>query len=163
MRALPEAVPLVLFVCQVGEAGKIFADNIKFEIDTCADFYVFEIGVFEGVGNYGYAEGVAFAVTDSQAHTVDGNRTFFDSHVAFCNQFGRDIILEFEIAASIKFFDVGANRGGIDVALNDVSVKTAVHEHRTLQVDQITGFEIAEVGAVERFGDGGDCVAVVAD
>ena len=47
---------------EFGEAGEIFADNVEFDVYAGSNFEGVEVGVLEGVGDDGHAEGVALGV-----------------------------------------------------------------------------------------------------
>ena len=79
---LPPFLRLSAETCQT---GKIFADDVEFDVDLCAYFDVSEVGVFECVWNYGYAEGVLARVAYCEAYAVDCHRSFFDGTVSLCS------------------------------------------------------------------------------
>ena len=46
-----------------------------------------------------------------------------------------DVIGELEIGAAVDFSDVGADSCAIHMPLDDMAVKTAVHEHTAFEID----------------------------
>ena len=97
-----------------------------------------------------------FYVENGEADTVEANGAFFDDEVA-------EFFWEFEAVfpTAVELFAVDAGCGGIDVALNDVSVEAAVHHQASFEVDEVAGLPGAQIGFFEGFFDSGDAVEVV--
>ena len=80
----------------------------------------------------------------SESHTVKADavhrhRSLFDRNIAATRHFGIHRITEAEVAAAVDILDVVAHYRAVDMSLNDVSVKTAVHEHAALKVHEVAG------------------------
>ena len=148
---------------EVHDAADVFADDVELEVDDAADFDLVEVGVFVGVGDDGHLEAVILRVAYGEAHAVDRYRALLDGHVAFGGHLGVEVVDEGVVAAAIDQVDSFATGCLVYVALHDVSVEAAVHEHAALEVHLVAYLERAQIGAVESLLYGGDGVAVAVD
>ena len=116
-----------------------------------------------GVGNDGHLEAVVLRVAHGEAHPVDGDRTLLNGHVAFGGHLGVEVVDEGVVAAAVDQVDSLAAGRLVYVALHDVSVEAAVHEHAALEIHLVAHLQRPQVGAVESLLYGGHGVAVAVD
>jgi len=119
------------------QTGYVFADDVELEVDDRAHADVLEVGVLKGVGDDGHLEGVACGVTDGERHAVDGDGALVDGEIAVASLVGIEVVGEGEIGGAVGVGHGGAAGCLVDVALYDVAVKTAVHQHGALYVDLV--------------------------
>ncbi len=142
----------------LGKAGDIFADDIEFQIDQAAGIDPMDIRMIEGIGDDGDIEFRSFHIENGEADAVEADGAFFDDQTA---EFFWEFEAEFPAAFEIVAVDAGC--GGIDMALDDVTVEPAVHAEASFEVDDVAGLPVAEGAFFEGFLDGGDAVTFVAD
>lgn len=132
----------------------IFSDHIEFDIHGGAGFDGPDVSMFEGVGDDGDVEPGSFDIEDGEADAVEADGAFFNDEVA-------EFFWKFEtkFPAAVEFFPIDAGGGGVDMALDDVSVQPAVDDEASFQVDQVAGLPVAETGFFERFPDSRHAVA----
>lgn len=141
--------------------GDVFAEDIEFKVHFCAGLDTAEVCMLESVGDNSHAEASGLAVAYGQAHAVDSHAAFLNSHIAFAFQLWRFVVFEFEVCAAVYLLDFGAYSCGVNMTLDDMPVKASVKFHAALEVHKVAGFQLAEVGAVEGFGNGCDGVRAV--
>jgi hypothetical protein len=112
--------------------------------------------MFEGIGDDGDVEFCLFYIEDGEAGAVEADRAFFDDQVAeFFGEF------EGKLPTAVEFAAFEAGGGGVDMALDDVAVKAAVHDQASLEVDEIAGLPGVQICLFEGFFDGCYAVEVV--
>ena len=116
------------------------------------------ISVFEGVWYDGDVKPGLFYIKDGEADAVEADGAFFyDEGSEFFGEF------EAEFPAAVEVFPLGADGGGVNVSLNDVTVQASIHLEASFQIDQMSGLPGVEVGLLEGLFDGGDPVGIVSD
>jgi len=112
--------------------------------------------MLESVGDDGDVEFCLFYIEDGEAGAIEADRAFFDDQVA-------EFFWEFEgeFPTTIEFAAFLAGGGGVDMSLDDVAVKPAVHDQASLEVDEIAGLPGVKGSLFERFFDGCYAVEVV--
>ena len=145
------------------DAADVFADDVEFEVDGAAHLNLVEVGVLVGVGMMATWKLLSCEFAHGEAHPVDGDRTLLDGHVALWRpSWGR---------GRRRRCSSGCRRPGrfarsgrlVYVALHDVSVEAAVHEHAALEIHLVAYLQRPQVGAVESLLYGGHGVAVAVD
>ena len=117
------------FLQQSRNLRNIFSNNVKFQIYQRSNLDCVEVSVVESVGNDAHLERVLRWAADGQAHTVDGYRALIHSQIAASCHLFVEIVLEGENVASFGVFNLCAACRFIDVALHNVTVQSAVHQH----------------------------------
>ena len=100
----------------------VFSDNVEFQIDHRASFYLAEIGMFKRVRNNRHFETVIRWCTHRKTNAIYGNRTFIYRQVTFFRYFFIEIVPESVVPAAAGFGNIGANGSLINVSLHDVPV-----------------------------------------
>ena len=96
--------------------------------------------MFEGIGDDGDVEFGSLYVKDGEADAIEADRAFFDDQVAeFFGEF------EAKLPAAVELFAVEADGGGVDVALDDMTVEAAVHDQASFEVDEVAGLPVAQI------------------
>ena len=153
---------MIIHECIV--ACKVFADDVKLEVDYRAYTDIFEVRVFVGVRNYAdrHISFVALYVrfADSKTDAVDGDRTFVHAEVSACDHIWCSVVFEAVVPTAVGFACLDTYGCLVYVTLHDVSVEAVANLHGSFQVDIVADFEYAEVGAVERFLHGSDGIKV---
>ena len=136
----------------------IFPDHIEFNIHLIARLKESKIGMFKGIGDDGYAETFTSNIKGGKAYPVNADGTLFDHQRC-------KLCLELEIIfpASAFIGDLGNGGGGINMALDQVAVEPAVHDHGTFQVNYITMFPLPGIGLGKGFFHSGDLVLIAMD
>lgn len=138
--------------------GNVFPDQIEFKVDDGPGDNGLDVGVPEGVGNDRDVEAGLFYVENGEAGTVQGDGTFFDHQVAeFPGKF------KTKFPTSVEFHAFDTSGGGVDMALDYMSVKPAIDWHATFEVDEVAGLPGIKIGLFKRFFDSGHAVGVFAD
>ena len=142
----------------IDQPGHIFPDHIEFQVDFGAGDDGGNIGVFKGIWDDGDVEFCLFDVENGEAGAIEADRAFFYDQVAeFLGEF------EGEFPTAVEFAAFQAGGGGVDMSLDDVAVKPAVHDQASFEVDEIAGLPGVQVGLFEGFFDGCDAMEVVFD
>ena len=112
--------------------------------------------MFESVGDDGDVEFCLFYIEDGEAGAIEADRAFFDDQMA-------EFFWEFEgkFPTTVEFAAFLAGGGGVDMSLDDVAVKPAVHDQASLEVDKIAWLPGVQVALFEGFFDGCYAVEVV--
>jgi hypothetical protein len=140
------------------ESGDVFPDQIEFQVDGGARGNGLDIGMQEGIGDDGDVKAVFFDVKDGEAGAVEGDGAFFDHEMAeFPGEF------EAKEPAAVVFPFLGAGGDGVDVALDDMTVETAIDRHAAFEVDEGAFLPGIEVCFPEGFIDGGHTVGIFPD
>jgi len=116
------------------EAGHVFADNIKFEINGTAFCNRLNVSMFEGVWDNGDIEFGSFDIENGKADAIEADGTFFDDQVA---EFFGEFETVFPTPVLIGALEAGS--GGVDVALDDVAIEAAIYYHTSFEVDEVAG------------------------
>jgi hypothetical protein len=114
--------------------------------------------VLVSIGDDGDIEFGLLYIEYGQAGAVEADGTFFDDQVAeFFGEF------EGEFPTAVEFAAFQAGSGGVDMSLDDVAVKPAIHDQASFEVDEIAGLPGVKIGLFESFFDGRNAVEVVFD
>ena len=138
------------------KSRNIFSNHIEFQVDQAAGLDGLHIGMSERIGYDGHVKAGSFYIEDGEADAVEADGAFFDDEAG---EFFREF--ETEFPAAVQVFSFGADRGGVDVSLYDVTVEAAVHDQASFQIDQVVPLPAFQVGLLEGFLDGRDPVGAV--
>ena len=86
-------------------------------------------------------ETVVLRVAYGEAYPVHGNRSFLYGHIAFGSHFGIEVVGEGIVSASVDKIYFCAAGCLVHMALHDVSVEAAVHEHATFEIHFVSDRE----------------------
>ena len=150
-------------ILQLLQAGDVFAEDVEFQVDDGAHTDVAEVGVLEGVGDDGHLEGVAGGVADGEADAIDGDGALVDGEVALLGHLAVFGIFEGEVGGAVSIVHRNTTGRFIHMALNDMSVETAVHQHGAFYIHFIADLQQTEVRAVEGLLHGGDRIGTILD
>ena len=120
----------------------VFSNNIEFQIDHRASFYLAEIGMFKRVRNNGHFETIIRWRTHRKTNAIYGNRTFIYCEITTFTPIGRACIFKMEIVATIGIANFGTHRSLIYVTLHNVSIKATVHDHAAFEIHFTAHFKI---------------------
>lgn len=134
-------IHFVLIFFEVHDTADVFADNVEFEVHYTAFLDLVEIGMLVGVGNDRHLETVVLRVAYGEAYPVHGNRSFLYGHIAFGSHFGIEVVGEGIVSASVDKIYFCAAGCLVHMALHDVSVEAAVHEHATFEIHFVSDRE----------------------
>src|SRR5438093_7288230 len=94
-------------------------------------------------------ESAVLEIDERQAHAIDGDRAFANHLFGQRLSAGEENKLPFTL--TLALVDAA---DAVDVALNDMSAQPIADSERALEVDLRTGFEVAEIGELERLRAG---------
>ena len=120
----------------------VFSDNVEFQIDHRASFYLAEIGMFKGVRNNRHFETIIRWCTYRKANAIYRNRTFIYREITAFTPIGRALIFKMEIVTTIGIAHFGTHRRLIYVTLHNVSIKATVHYHAAFEIHFTAHFKI---------------------
>ena len=63
------------------EAGNVFADDVKFEIDQCSCFDGMDIRMLVGVWDDSHLEPIIYGIKCRKANTIDTYGAFLNYHI----------------------------------------------------------------------------------
>ena len=121
----------------------VFSDNVEFQIDHRASFYLAEIGMFKGVRNNRHFETIIRWCTHRKTNAIYGNRTFIYGEITAFTHVGRALIFKMKIVATIGIAHFGTHRRLIYVTLHNVSIKATVHYHAAFEIHFAAHFKVA--------------------
>jgi len=134
----------------------ILAYHVKFQVHGGTWQDILNIRVFEGIRDDGYRKLIGAYIENSKTDAVEADGAFFN------NQGGKLIgKAKAELPAAIQFFSLGTGGGGIYMALNNMAIEPAIHDHTAFQVYEVAFLPVPDIAFLERFGNGGNPVAVV--
>ena len=94
------------------------------------------------------------------SNSIDSDRTLVDSEVALASHFAVESVFESIVGGTISITFVNTGGSLVYVSLYDVSVEPAVEHHRTFHIHLVSLFQQSEVGTVECFLHGSNCIGV---
>ena len=106
------------------QLGNIFANHIEFQIHWGSFLYQMKISMLIGVGDNSDRKMINFRIDYSKAHAINANRAFLDGNIFF-------IVGVFKIKnpTALSKFNFFTISNLVHVALNNMTVQTAVHFH----------------------------------
>jgi hypothetical protein len=143
---------------EVAHPGDVFSDDVEFQVYGISRMDSLDVSMLKGIRNDGDIEFRLFDIKDGKAGSVEANGAFFDDKVA-------EFLWEFEaeFPAAVELLSFNAGGGGIDMALDDMTVEPAVHDHAAFEVYEVAELPGSEVGLLDSLFDGGYAVAISSD
>ena len=143
------------------QAGNVFANDVKLQVDNGADLDIAEVCMFESVGDDSHLESVLRGVAYRQTDAIDRDGTLVDGKVTMTRHLLVLFVFEGEIGAAIGILHSDAAGSLVDVSLNDMSVETSIHQHRPLDVHLIADLQQSEVRTIQSFLHSSDGIGTV--
>src|SRR5260221_2237570 len=106
--------------------------DIKFKINNGPGTNSIKIGVLVRIGDDGNSETTVMRIETGEAYAIHGNRSFFNGDVVWFR-----IVFKIKTPPSIFITNRRANPCLIPMALNDVTVKTAVGNQAPFEIDAV--------------------------
>src|SRR5260221_14387031 len=130
--ALRETILLRFSPDAPNQSFDILPHNIKFKINNGTGTNSIEIGVLVSIRDDGNGETTVMRIETGEAYAIHGNRSFFNGDVTRFR-----IVFKIKTPTSIFINDRRANPCLIHMALNDVTVKTAVGNQAPFEIDAV--------------------------
>ena len=127
------------------QTGNVLADDVELEVDNRSDADVLEVGMLHGVGDDGYLKRVLRGVADGQRYAVNSYAALIDREVAVASHLAVQLVLEGEVGTAVSILHGDTAGGLVNVALHDVAVQTAVHQHGALDIHFVTNLQQSQV------------------
>src|SRR4051812_31027275 len=102
--------------------------------------------MFKCIRYNSYREFIFSDVENGQADTVQADGPFFNDQGA-----ERSGEPEPELPAAIQFFTTNAGACSVYMALNDMAIEAAVHDHTAFQVYQVACLPVTEIAFLQGF------------
>ena len=117
--------------------------------------------MFKGVWDDGHLKSVVCRIANGERHSVYSDASFINCKIATPGHNRIEVILESEIGATVGVEHVYATCSFVNMALDNMSVKTAVHKHRSLNINLFTDTQKPEIGTQQGLLHGCDHVVAV--
>ena len=133
----------------------VFPDDVELDVDDGAGLDGMEVGIVEGIGDDADLEGVFCGSANGEADAVDGHAALVDGEIAVPDHLLRAFVFEGVLMAALLVFYCDADGGLVDVALHDMPVQSAIHQHRALHIHFVAHLEQSEVAALQSLAHSG--------
>ena len=110
--------------------GNVFANHIKLQIDLISGLELVEVGVFVGIRDNGHTATVFGYIKNSQAGSVDTQRSFFDNEILV---FGRKLKVKQPTAALV--FNANTFSNLVNMTLYQMPIEAIAEFHGAFQID----------------------------
>ena len=110
----------------MSEARHILPQNVKFEINDRAFFYIVEVGVLIGIRNDADLKSIVRRAANGQTNAIDRDAAFLYGKIALQSLRAISLVGKGENIAAIDVLHLLANGCCIHVALHDVSASSAL-------------------------------------
>ena len=147
-------------LAQFLKAADVFAEDVVFNVHLRAHPDGVEIGVLEGVGDDADLEGFGCGIADGEADAIDRHAALVNGEITAAGQFGGIAVAEGEDVTAAVLLHAGTFGCVVHVALHDMAIKAAVHQHGALHVDFVAHLQTAKVRAAQGFVHGCDHVGI---
>ena len=127
----------------MSEARHILPQNVKFEINDRTFFYIVEVGVLIGIRNDADLKSIVRRAANGQTNAIDRDTAFLYGKIALQSLRAIRLVGKGENITAIDVLHLLANSCRVYVSLHDVSVQTAVHQHRAFYVHFIAWLQQA--------------------
>jgi hypothetical protein len=115
----------------------ILAEYVELDVHACAHLDVAEVGVVVSVGDDSHGERVFCRVAHGERNAVHRYRSLVYCEVATLRHLAVELVLEGVVCRSVGVAHLLAHSSAVHMSLHDMTVQSAVHQHRALHVHAV--------------------------